>query len=114
GNLDVIATKQSLALEGGLLRLAAFVGLLGFVGFVFWRFFIEIGRAQGLVTEEKRRVRQIARHASPRLGLQILVATAGGVALLWLGHVLPMKSERLASQQRAAQRAGFKAAMHGY
>lgn len=111
GNLDVIATKQSLSLEGMLVRIAALLGLVGLIAFVAWRLFRELADA---LTEANRRgaprMRVIGWRSLTRLVPQLALAAAGALLLNFLSSYLPRDSERRARAQIASHAAAFDAA----
>jgi len=117
GNLDVIATKQSLGLEGMLLRLAALVGMLAFLAFALWRLFVELGRAwRGADAEARghRRVIHTVRHGGSRFAIQVAFAAVGAGLLYVMSGLLPRDAQKRAEAQRAAHEAAFEAALHAY
>jgi hypothetical protein len=110
GTLDVLATKQSLNLEAGLLRVAALVGLIIFAAFGLWRFFMETVRARDEIAAAKTargspRV-SVIKAVLARAGFQVGAAAVCAGVIGWLGLHLPLGAERnlteLKRQQRAA------------
>jgi hypothetical protein len=111
GNLDVIATKQSLSLEGMLVRIAALVGLVGLIAFVAWRLFRELADAVAIANERgTTRLRAIGWQGLTRLLPQLALAAGGALLLNFLAGYLPRDSERRADHQLEVQLAAFDAA----
>ena len=116
GSVDVIATKQSLGLEGMLLRLAAIVGMVAFLAFVLWRLFVEAGTAwtKALAERGPRRVLATLIHGAPRFLVQVGLGVAGIAALYFLSGYLPRDARARAERQIAEHEGALDAAFVAY
>ncbi|HTJ43837.1 MAG TPA: hypothetical protein VL463_17140, partial [Kofleriaceae bacterium] len=117
GNLDVIATKQSLGLEAMLLRIAALIGMVAFIAFVLWRLFAEAGqawRAAVGIDQVHKRVGATLAGGGPRFLIQVLLAAGGVWLMIVLSRWLPHDAESRAQAQIAEHRRAFDAALHAY
>lgn len=102
GTLDVIATKQSLALEATVLRVAALVGLVAFLAFVLWRLFAEVSTAWAIGKTEPTRGAKVVKTAKvsvPRILVQAALAGAGALGMYMLADYLPRGASERAAQQ---------------
>lgn len=116
GTLDTIATKQTLSLEASMLRLAALIGMIAFIGFVLWRLFAEVVEAWGVVEHPSRlgKMRRTATRAAPRFLAQVLLAGVGAGALYLLSGILPRDAHDRADRQIAEHQDAMAAAMRAY
>jgi hypothetical protein len=117
GNLDTIATKQSLGLEAMLVRVASLIGLVAFLAFVLWRLFVEASHAWKLSTniqETPSRLFQSIARASPRFFLQLALAAIGVLLLMVVVKWLPHDAEARAQAQIKQHSDAFTAAWHAH
>lgn len=116
GSVDVIATKQSLGLEGMLLRLAALVGMVAFLAFVLWRLFVEASGAwrRALAASTLRRVGATLACAAPRFLAQLGLGAAGIAALYLLAGYLPRDARARAERQIEEHERALGAAFTAY
>ncbi len=116
GSVDVIATKQSLGLEAMLLRLAALVGMVGFIAFVLWRMFVEASRAwaDALAVGSTRRIRTALARGAPRFLAQLGLGGAGIAALYLLAGYLPRDAEARTAHQIAEHERALASAFVAY
>jgi hypothetical protein len=102
GNLDSIVTKQSLSLEGMVLRIAALIGLIGLIAFVAWRLFREVADALALPRPgDRSRMGMVAKRTAARLVPQLALAAVGAFVLYSLSDKLPRGARGRADAQIA-------------
>jgi len=116
GSVDVIATKQSLGLEAMLLRIAALVGMVAFLGFVLWRLFVEVTAAwkKALAEKSPNRVWATLVAGSPRFFIQVAFGVAGIAALYFLSGYLPRTAEKRANDQITEHEVALASAFTAY
>jgi hypothetical protein len=116
GTLDVLGTKQSLALESTVLRVAALLGLVGFLGFVLWRLFVEVTTQWNavLAAPTRTRMRRVLVRGLPRFAIQLVLAAAGAGGLYLLSGWLPTGARDRAAQQVADHERALHAAFDAY
>ncbi len=116
GNVDVIATKQSLGIEAMLLRIAALIGMVAFLGFVLWRLFVEVTAAwkKALLERSPNRVWATLVAGSPRFFIQVAFGLAGIAALYFLSGYLPRAAQGRAERQIVEHETALAAAFTAY
>ena len=111
GNVDVIATKQRLAIEETLLRVAVLVGLVAFVVIVLvrlWRRYGEIVEEAARAENRRPAGRELAAGLVSSLGLQVGAAVAAAGILLVLYRQLPLGATQKAKDLVAQHEKGLE------
>jgi hypothetical protein len=112
GNVDVIASKQRIALEQGGLRVAVLIALVGFLVFVLrslWSAYekaLERGELQDV--RGARRSLRVAGQLLPSLGRSLLAAGLGAAALVGLYQWLPLGAEHEANELTRVHETGLR------
>ncbi|MEW5853248.1 MAG: hypothetical protein AB2A00_30990 [Myxococcota bacterium] len=90
GNVDVVITKQGLAAEGSILRVATLIAMVVLLAFVIWRLWVEFVEAWRRMGDHKgvARMGHTLKDAALRMVVQLLLAGAGAAGLYVLSDGL--------------------------
>lgn len=114
GNVDVIASKQRIALERTVVRTAVLIGLVVFAVFaarqLFRRYLALAEKPEVLVTRGAPRTWALLCGLAPALAGHVVVAGLAAGALLLLYQVLPMGAAREAQELLARHEKGLEQA----